>query len=86
MVYLRNSNYDCHTDFWNLLMETNVKAALIIGASILLSTIYYAKNTDYQTCVRDRHTLEKYDPTDKRNEPGKLWSAHQKCLVFMFND
>ena len=66
-------------------LDSTVIGALIIGASILLSTIYYAKNTDYQTCVRDRHTLETNDPNDKRNKPGKLWSAHQRCLV-MFRD
>ena len=52
-------------------METNVKAALIIGASILLSTIYYAKNTDYKTCVRIQTNLYKDDPADKRSELEK---------------
>ena len=83
MVYLRNSNYDCLTDFWNLLMETNVKAALIIGASILLSTIYYAKNTDYKTCVRIQTNLYKDDPADKRSELEKEFQAIKVCGAYL---
>ena len=64
-------------------LDSTIIGALIIGASILLSTMYYAKNTDYQTCVRIQTNLYKDDPTDKRSELEKEFQAIKVCGAYL---
>ena len=64
-------------------LDSTIIGALIIGASILLSTMYYAKNTDYQTCVRHEYNMRLDNPNDKRSVPGKRSQALQDCGWFL---
>ena len=64
-------------------LDSTIIGALIIGASILLSTMYYAKNTDYQTCVRHEYNMRLDNTSDKRSVAGKKSQALEDCGWFL---
>ena len=64
-------------------LDSTIIGALIIGASILLSTMYYAKNTDYQTCVRNQTKLYMDNPENKMTDLGKRSTAFERCGYFL---
>ena len=64
-------------------LDSTIIGALIIGASILLSTMYYAKNTDYQTCVRHQTKLYMGNASNTRSDLGKRSQAFERCGIYL---
>ena len=65
-------------------LDPTIIGAIIIGASIFFSTVYYAKNTDYQSCVRDHYKKFKAQE-DGLIDQAKLTEAHYRC-GYIVND
>ena len=64
-------------------LDSKIISALIIGVSILISTIYYAKNTDYQSCVKARYNWS-MENTDPDRAKYQAQSAHNTCSKWLF--
>lgn len=69
-------------------LDSTIISALIIGASIFFSTVYYAKNTDYQSCVREHYKKFKEQEDaiiGGMIDQAKLTEAYYRC-GFIVND
>lgn len=64
-------------------LDSTIIGALIIGASILLSTMYYSNNTDFMHCFDVEYKLKKGDPTNTRSDLGKKAQAIRVCSAYL---
>jgi hypothetical protein len=65
-------------------LDSKIIGALIIGISILISTFFYAKNTDYQSCVKERYKYEKETSSPNRAKYRNMDDAHKVCSKLFF--